>query len=445
MLKVVKFGGSSMADARQFAKVKAIVESDPSRQVVVVSASGKRFKEDHKLTDLLYLCHAHIKYGVPCDSVFQMIADRYIEIRNECGIKTDVESELAELRKRLEEGISQDELVSRGEYFSAKLMADYLGYDFLDATEWLTFGFDGEIDTETSYRLLKEKATGRRVVIPGFYGAMPDGRIHVLTRGGSDITGALAAAALDADVYENWTDVSGILMVDPRIVQDPQPIERITFNELRELSHMGAQVLHEGTVFPVREKNIPVNIRNTNQPDHPGTMIMENCGEPSEDELSRFVTGSAGKKNYSIITVGKLGLSAAVGELRAVLSVFENHRISVEYVPSGMDCVSVVVETESISNCLYSILSDIQKELKTKDIRVDENIAIIAAVGRKMANRPGMSGRLFGALGQAGINIRMISQDPNEVDIVVGVDNKDFEKAIQVMYHSFVKKTPKEK
>ena len=445
MLKVVKFGGSSMADARQFAKVKAIVESDPSRQVVVVSASGKRFKEDHKLTDLLYLCHAHIKYGVPCDSVFQMIADRYIEIRNECGIKTDVESELAELRKRLEEGISQDELVSRGEYFSAKLMADYLGYDFLDATEWLTFGFDGEIDTETSYRLLKEKATGRRVVIPGFYGAMPDGRIHVLTRGGSDITGALAAAALDADVYENWTDVSGILMVDPRIVQDPQPIERITFNELRELSHMGAQVLHEGTVFPVREKNIPVNIRNTNQPDHPGTMIMENCGEPSEDELSRFVTGIAGKKNYSIITVGKLGLSAAVGELRAVLSVFENHRISVEYVPSGMDCVSVVVETESISNCLYSILSDIQKELKTKDIRVDENIAIIAAVGRKMANRPGMSGRLFGALGQAGINIRMISQDPNEVDIVVGVDNKDFEKAIQVMYHSFVKKTPKEK
>lgn len=434
-----------MADARQFAKVKAIVESDPSRQVVVVSASGKRFKEDHKLTDLLYLCHAHIKYGVPCDSVFQMIADRYIEIRNECGIKTDVESELAELRKRLEEGISQDELVSRGEYFSAKLMADYLGYDFLDATEWLTFGFDGEIDTETSYRLLKEKATGRRVVIPGFYGAMPDGRIHVLTRGGSDITGALAAAALDADVYENWTDVSGILMVDPRIVQDPQPIERITFNELRELSHMGAQVLHEGTVFPVREKNIPVNIRNTNQPDHPGTMIMENCGEPSEDELSRFVTGIAGKKNYSIITVGKLGLSAAVGELRAVLSVFENHRISVEYVPSGMDCVSVVVETESISNCLYSILSDIQKELKTKDIRVDENIAIIAAVGRKMANRPGMSGRLFGALGQAGINIRMISQDPNEVDIVVGVDNKDFEKAIQVMYHSFVKKTPKEK
>ena len=445
MLKVVKFGGSSMADARQFAKVKAIVESDPSRQVVVVSASGKRFKEDHKLTDLLYLCHAHIKYGVPCDSVFQMIADRYIEIRNECGIKTDVESELAELRKRLEEGISQDELVSRGEYFSAKLLADYLGYDFLDATEWLTFGFDGEIDTETSYRLLKEKATGRRVVIPGFYGAMPDGRIHVLTRGGSDITGALAAAALDADVYENWTDVSGILMVDPRIVQDPQPIERITFNELRELSHMGAQVLHEGTVFPVREKNIPVNIRNTNQPDHPGTMIMENCGEPSEDELSRFVTGIAGKKNYSIITVGKLGLSAAVGELRAVLSVFENHRISVEYVPSGMDCVSVVVETESISNCLYSILSDIQKELKTKDIRVDENIAIIAAVGRKMANRPGMSGRLFGALGQAGINIRMISQDPNEVDIVVGVDNKDFEKAIQVMYHSFVKKTPKEK
>lgn len=443
MLKVVKFGGSSMADARQFSKVKSIVEADPSRRVVVVSASGKRFKEDHKLTDLLYLCHAHVKYGVACDSVFQMIANRYTEIRDECGLSTDVESEMADLRKRLEDGMSQDELVSRGEYFSARLMADYLGYDFLDATEWLTFGFDGEVDKEVSYRLLREKASGRRVVIPGFYGAMPDGRIRVLTRGGSDITGALAAAALGADVYENWTDVSGILMVDPRIVENPQPIERLTFDELRELSHMGAQVLHEGTVSPVREKNIPVNIRNTNDPDHPGTMIMEDCGEPSEEERSRFVTGIAGKKNYSIITVGKQGLSAGIGQLRAVLEVFENHRISVEYVPSGMDCVSVVVETESVSNCLYSILSDIQKTMKTKDIRVDDRIAIIAAVGRKMANRPGMSGRLFGALGQAGINIRMISQDPNEVDIVVGVDNKDYEKAIRVLYESFVKKTPK--
>ena len=445
MLKVAKFGGSSMADAKQFAKVKAILEADPSRKVIVVSASGKRFKEDNKLTDLLYLCHAHIKYGVACDPIFQMIADRYIEIRNECGIQTDVEGELAVLREKLDNGISQDELVSRGEYFSAKLMADYLGYEFLDATEWLKFSFDGEIDTEKSYELLREKATGRRIVTPGFYGALPDGKIKVLTRGGSDITGALAAAALDADVYENWTDVSGILMVDPRIVQDPQPIERVTFSELRELSHMGAQVLHEGTVFPVREKNIPVNIRNTNCPEHPGTMIMEDCGEPSEEELSRFVTGITGKKNYSIITVGKLGLSAAIGELRAVLEVFENHRISVEYVPSGMDCVSVVVETDSISKCLYSIIHDIRKNLKTDDIRVDENIAIIAVVGRKMANRPGMSGRLFGALGKAGINIRMISQDPNEVDIVVGIDNKDFEKAIQVMYHSFVKKEAKEK
>lgn len=264
MLKVVKFGGSSMADAKQFAKVRSIVQADPARRVVVVSAAGKRSPDDHKLTDLLYLCYAHLQYGVSCDSVFQMIADRYVSIRDECGLSTDIESELAALRAQMERGISQDELVSRGEYFSALLMADYLGFDFLDAKLWLKFKFDGSIDQEASYEELRRLAEGRSVVIPGFYGVMPDGRIRTLTRGGSDITGALAAAALDADVYENWTDVSGILMADPRIVENPLPIERITYNELRELSFVGAQVLHEGTVFPVREKNIPLNIRNTN-------------------------------------------------------------------------------------------------------------------------------------------------------------------------------------
>lgn len=438
MLKVVKFGGSSMADAKQFAKVKEIVTSDDSRRVVVVSAAGKRDKADHKITDLLYLCHAHIKYGVACDSVFQIICDRYIGIRDELGLTVDIESKLASLREKMEKGITQDELVSRGEYFAALLMADYLGYDFLDAELWLKFRFDGQIDQEASYEALQRAAEGRRVVIPGFYGSMPDGGIRVLTRGGSDITGALAAAALGADVYENWTDVSGILMADPRIVEDPQPIERITYNELRELSYIGAQVLHEGTIFPVREKNIPLNIRNTNDPQHPGTLIMEDFDD-SEDSEHRFITGIAGRKDFTIVTVHKTGLSSAVGALRQILDVFEKHQISVEYVPSGIDCVSLVVASDKVAPCLYSILGELQKNYKPDTIKVNENIAIVAAVGRKMAYRLGSSGKIFAALGENGVNIRMISQGPDELNIIVGVDNKDFAHAIRVLYNSFVR------
>ncbi len=438
MLKIVKFGGSSMADAVQFAKVKEIVTSDDSRRVVVVSAAGKRNKNDHKITDLLYLCHAHLKYGVACDSVFQIICDRYISIRDELGLHTDIESKLQALRTKMEKGITQDELVSRGEYFAAMLMADYLGYDFLDAELWLKFKFDGQIDQEASYEALRRAAEGRRVVIPGFYGVMPDGGIRVLTRGGSDITGALAAAALGADVYENWTDVSGILMADPRIVEDPQPIERITYNELRELSYIGAQVLHEGTIFPVREKNIPLNIRNTNDPLHPGTLIMEEFDDDADTE-HRFITGIAGRKDFTIVTVNKTGLSSTVGALRQILEVFEKHGISVEYVPSGIDCVSLVVASDKVSSCLYSILGELQKNIKPDNIKVNDNIAIVAAVGRKMAYRLGSSGKIFAALGENGVNIRMITQGPDELNIIVGVDNKDFAHAIQVLYNSFVR------
>ena len=438
MLKVVKFGSSSMADAKQFAKVRSIVQADPARRVVVVSAAGKRSPDDHKLTDLLYLCYAHLQYGVSCDSVFQMIADRYVSIRDECGLSTDIESELAALRAQMERGISQDELVSRGEYFSALLMADYLGFDFLDAKLWLKFKFDGSIDQEASYEELRRLAEGRSVVIPGFYGVMPDGRIRTLTRGGSDITGALAAAALDADVYENWTDVSGILMADPRIVENPLPIERITYNELRELSFVGAQVLHEGTVFPVREKNIPLNIRNTNDPDHPGTLIMEEFDD-SEDAEHRFITGIAGKKNFSIVTIAKNGMSSTVGTFRQIFEIFESHGVSIEYAPSGIDCLSLVVSSDKVAPCLYSILGEIQKALKPDSIHVTENISIVAAVGRKMVFQPGVSGKIFATLGENGINIRMISQGPDELNIIVGVDTKDFASTIQVLYNSFVK------
>ena len=439
MLKVLKFGGSSMADAKQFEKVKSIVQADPSRKVVIVSAAGKRFSDDHKLTDLLYLCHAHLKYGVACDSVFDMIHSRYMEIRDELGLKTDLETEFDALRRKMDKGISQDELVSRGEYFAARLMADYLGYDFLDSELWLRFKLDGTVDQEVSYEALSRAASGRRVVIPGFYGTMPDGSIKTFTRGGSDITGALAAAALDADVYENWTDVSGFLMADPRIVKDPLPIERITYSELRELSYIGAQVLHEGTIFPVREKNIPLNIRNTNQPDHPGTMIRESFDEPEEKADSSFITGIAGRKNFSVITITKNGMSNEVGVLRRVLEILEKYQLVVEYLPSGIDSVSLVVAADKLRPCQYQILGEIQKALKPDTIHVTENMAIVAAVGRKMAFKPGISGKIFAALGENGINIRMITQGPEELNIIVGVDNKDFAGAIRVLYDSFVK------
>ena len=438
MLKVLKFGGSSMADATQFAKVKSIVESDESRRVVVVSAAGKRFKDDHKLTDLLYLCHAHLKYGVSCDSVYQMIVDRYTAIRDELHLNVDLESEFAALRRKMDKGISQDELVSRGEYFAAKLMAAYLGFAFLDSELWLKFKLDGSVDQEATYEALRHAAEGRKVVIPGFYGTMPDGSIKTFSRGGSDITGALAAAALDADVYENWTDVSGFLMADPKIVPDPEPIERITYSELRELSYIGAQVLHEGTIFPVREKNIPLNIRNTNQPDHPGTMIRESF-EEVEMQDDRFITGIAGKKDFSVITVTKNGMSSELGILRQMLEVLEKYQVNVEYLPSGIDSVSLVVASDKAQPCLYQMMGDLQKAVKPDSIHVTDNMAIVAAVGRKMAFKPGISGKIFATLGENGINIRMITQGPEELNIIVGVDNKDFASAIRVLYDSFVK------
>lgn len=426
-----------MADARQFRKVKAIVEADPARRIIVVSAAGKRFKDDHKLTDLLYLCHAHKKYGVSCDPVFDMIASRYREICAELKLSVDIDARLSELREEIERGISKDKLVSRGEYFSALLMADFLGYDFIDSADWLRFSYDGEIDKNASYEALAALAAGRHAVLPGFYGSLPDGEIRVLSRGGSDVTGALAAAALDADVYENWTDVSGILMADPRIIDNPDTIERITYNELRELSYMGAQVLHEGAVFPVREKNIPLNIRNTNDPDCPGTLIMESF--PREETGDRFITGIAGRKNFSIITVSKAGMSSSLGSLRRMLEVFEKHGICVEYTPSGIDSVSFVVSADKAKDRIYSVVGELRELMQPDSIQITGGISVVAAVGRQMAFQPGTSGRIFAALGKNGINIRMISQGPDELNIIVGVNNADFENCVRVLYNSFVK------
>ena len=438
MLKVAKFGGSSMADAGQYRKVRDILLADPERRVVIVSAAGKRNSNDHKLTDLLYLCHAHTQYGVACDPIFEMITSRYLEVRDELGLDLDLESEFAELKKQLDaKTITQDALVSRGEYFSAKLMAAFLGFQFVDAADWIKFNMDGSVDQETSYAALKSMVHGEGIVTPGFYGTMPNGAIRTFSRGGSDITGVLAAAALDADVYENWTDVSGILMADPRIVENPQPIPEITYDELRELSYAGAQVLHEGTIFPVREKGIPVNIRNTNAPNDMGTFVREDLG--TEDDPHRVITGITGKKDFSIIAMSKRGMNNEVGVLRKVLSVLEHHNISVDFVPNGIDNVSLVIPTKTLAPHLYAVLADIQQDVQPDTLCVHDQIAVVAAVGHRMAFRPGVSGKIFAALGEAGINIRMINQGPDELNIIFGVDNKDFADAIRVLYNSFVK------
>ena len=427
-----------MADAGQYRKIRDIVLSDPERKVVVVSAAGKRDKHDHKITDLLYLCYAHTQYGVDCSGIFEMIASRYLQIRDDLGIRLDLESDLAKLKARIDsKSVTQEELVSRGEYFSAKLMAAYLGFQFIDAVDWVKFNFDGTVDLDSTYDALRNRFWGKGVVIPGFYGMLPDGHIKTFSRGGSDITGSLAAAALDADVYENWTDVSGILMADPRIVDNPQAIPEVTYDELRELSYSGAQVLHEGSIFPVREKNIPLNIRNTNAPNDPGTIILEHF--EGDHDPNRFITGITGKKDFTIISLSKRGMSNQVGVLRKVLTVLERHGISVDYVPNGIDNVSVVTPTEALAPHLYTIMGEIQKEVEPDSLAVHDQIAVVAAVGRKMAFRPGISGKIFAALGKAGVNNRMINQGPDEQNIIFGVDNKDFKTAIRVLYDSFVK------
>ena len=442
MLKVLKFGGSSLADSSQFAKVKAIVESDSSREVVIVSAPGKRCKEDNKITDLLYLIHAHIKYGVAYDGVLSMIKERYVEIREGCGLEIDIASIIDDTFAKVDKKTSVDFLASRGEYFSARLMAEYLGYQFVDAVDWLCFDYNGKVNAAKSEEKLRElKSIYGRMVTPGFYGAMANGDIKVFPRGGSDITGALAAGYLGADVYENWTDVSGILMVDPRIVKDPKTIARVTYDELRELSYMGASVLHEDTVFPVRVRDIPVNIRNTNAPDDPGTIIGERFDDELEEEAERFITGIAGKRNFSIINIYKSRIGEEkLGLLRQVLEIFARYDIPVEQIPSGVDSFSVVFPSESIRSRKHELMHELSELESIDNVALTEGISLIAIVGRQMAYRTGISGKIFRTLGENNINIRTIEQGADEINIMIGVFDEDFEKAIRVLYESFAKK-----
>jgi len=435
MLKVAKFGGSSVAGAAQFKKVKAIIEADPARKIVVVSAAGKRSSDDHKLTDLLYLCHAHLTYGVSCSDIVETIRTRFVEIRDELELEYNIEEEFDKLMPRLNKSMGVDELVSRGEYLTARLMAEYLGFGFVDAADVIHFGFDGHIDREKTYSAIKQAYEQQeKILIPGFYGKLPGGKIKLMSRGGSDITGAMAAAAVQADVYENWTDVSGILMADPRIVKDPSPIARISYAELRELAYMGASVLHEESILPVKEPGIALNIRNTNRPQDEGTMIVDAIEEEEADE--RFITGIAGRQNYSIITVIKRNMDVS-GSLRKALEILDRYHAVVEHITLGLDTYAFVTATEPLGDSIYDILADMQKSIRPDELTVKDGISLVAAVGRKMTSRPGISGKLFKALGDNGVNIRTIAQGADELSIIVGVENADFEKAIRVLYEGF--------
>lgn len=439
MLKVAKFGGTSMADATQFKKVHDIINSDEERKFVVVSAPGKRFKEDNKITDLLYLTHAHTKFSVPYTPVFKIIEERFNSIKEELNLSIDLEHEFEVIKQNLDNKCEEDYIVSRGEYLSALLLADYLKCDFIDAKDVIVFNYDGTINKiKTDEKLAEVLSKTKKAIIPGFYGSYSDGSIKTFSRGGSDITGSIIAAAAGADIYENWTDVSGFLMADPRIVNNPRQIKKITYQELRELSYMGASVLHEEAVFPARQAGIPINIRNTNEPDNPGTLIISDEEKVKSNGNDSIITGIAGKKNFCIFYVHKEHMANEVGVIRKALEVFENRGLSIDHIPSGIDSFSIILPSESVEKISHELAEELKIKCNAQAVTVSKNLSLITTVGIKMAFRPGISAKLFTALGENNINIRMIDQGSSEINIIVGVDDKDFEKAIKAIYNAFV-------
>ena len=436
-IKVAKFGGSSVADGIQLTKMKNIIEADSDRKYIVVSAPGKRFDGDSKVTDLLYLCKTHIDHNLPHDQLFQVIADRYMAVLINLGIQLDLNRYFDEIRENLRKNPTADYVASRGEYLSAILVAAFLGYDFVDTAGLIQFDAKGRfLSEETNAALKAELAKHERAVIPGFYGSGPDGEIRTFSRGGSDITGSLIARAVDADVYENWTDVSGFLCADPRIVKNPKQISSISYKELRELSYMGASVLHEDAIYPARMGNIPINIRNTNKPDDPGTMITDDMSLLTREE--RVVTGIAGSKDFTVVGLYKNMMSSEKGFVRRILGILDDYDIQFEHLPSGIDTVSVVMADKNVDGRLDELLEEFQSRLRPDSIDVIHDIALIATVGHGMDRRAGTSARLFTALANAGVNIRMIDQGSSEMNIIVGVENKDFETAIRAIYAEFV-------
>ena len=434
MIKVVKFGGSSLADAAQFRKAAAIILKEPERRFVVVSAPGKRSRGDQKITDLLLECHALASENKSFETPFQTIRKRFCGIAAELGLDLDLADELTEVHDAIARGASRDYVASRGEYFNALIMADFLQALFLDAAECIFFNENGRVDTERSGAILKERLRDLpRAVLPGFYGSDRDG-IKTFSRGGSDITGSIVAEAVGADLYENWTDVSGLMMADPRIIEDPVCIDVVTYRELRELSYMGATVLHEEAIFPVRRAGIPINIRNTNAPEDPGPMIVPNT---EEKPRGRVITGIAGKTGFSAIYIEKDLMNAELGYGRRVLEVLEHQNINFEHLPSGIDSITVAVNTAEIAGKEDAIIEELNRTVSPDAARITEGLALIAIVGRGMVHSPGTASRIFSALAGADINIRMIDQGSSELTIIVGVAAEDYESALRAIYWEF--------
>ncbi len=436
-VKVVKFGGSSLADAEHFRQVASIIKADPARRYVVPSAPGKRYKDDTKVTDMLYSCYEKIRNHENIDELYEQIKARYNGIIADLGMDFDISGELDYVKNAMMHRSGRDFAASRGEYLNGLILSKYLGYSFIDAENVIFFKENGSFDEEKTNRVLAEELMQHKnAVIPGFYGVMPNGTIKTFSRGGSDITGSIVARAAQADLYENWTDVSGFMMADPRIIDNPCAIQTITYRELRELSYMGATVLHEDAIFPVRYAGIPINIRNTNEPTAQGTMIV---AETPDYDTDRVITGIAGKKGFSVITIEKDMMNSEIGFGRKVLEVLEENEISFEHLPSGVDNMSIVVATSALDGRREKILGAINRMVRPDHISIEDGLALVAVVGRAMVKAKGTAARVFDAISNADVNIRLIDQGSSEISIIVGVEESDFNTALSAIYREFVK------
>lgn len=435
MKKVVKFGGSSLANAEQFQKVADIIRADEARRYVIPSAPGKRFSSDIKVTDMLYECYDIAESGKKFTAKLDKIKERYNEIIKGLGLELSLDDEFQVIHENFEKKAGSNYAASRGEYLNGIIMANYLGYEFVDAAQVIFFDENGNFDeAKTDKELAERLKETEKAVVPGFYGAKPDGSVKTFSRGGSDVTGSIVAKAIQADLYENWTDVSGFLVTDPRIIEDPEVIETITYRELRELAYMGATVLHEDAIFPVRKAEIPINIKNTNAPKEKGTLIVAHtCHKPKYT-----ITGIAGKKGFAAINIEKDMMNAEIGFGRKVLGVFEENDISFEHMPSGIDTMTVFVHQSEFEEKEQKVLQGIQRSVHPDYIDLESDLALIAVVGRGMRSTRGTAGRIFSALAHANINVKMIDQGSSELNIIIGVRNEDFETAIKAIYDIFV-------
>lgn len=438
-LKTVKFGGSSLADAAQFRKVKAIIESDAGRRFVVPSAPGKRHAKDIKITDMLYTCQQLAAEGKDFSDPLAQIRARYLEIAQSLSIAFDPSDELEKIAADLKKGATKDYAASRGEYLNGMLLSEYLGFPFVDAAEVVCFNGAGVFQMDETMQKMRARLAGLEcAVIPGFYGAAPDGDIITFSRGGSDVTGSLVARATRSAIYENWTDVSGVLVADPRIVPDAAVINTVTYEELRELSYMGATVLHEDAIFPVRAAGIPINIRNTNEPEAPGTFIVADDSAESDVETGYTITGIAGKKGFCAINIQKAMMNAELGFCRKVLTVLEENGISFEHMPSGIDTMTLILPEDAIRGKEKTVLSGIRKAVSPDRCEIEHGISLLAVVGRGMRRTRGTAARIFAALAHARINVKMIDQGSSELNIIIGLLDGDFEEAVRRIYEIFI-------